>query len=403
MPGPEDLKLERVAISDLHPDPANARHHSNKNLRSIEGSLKRFGQQAPIVVDEHGVVVAGNGRLVAAEKLGWTHLWVIRTTLGEVDRVAYALADNRTSELATWDPEALAVHLGALQDVDFDLGEIGWDEKDLKLALPGDPLEDDEIPDPPAEPETKPGDLIILGRHRLKCGDSTSADDVADALGGAEPFLMVTDPPYGVEYDPGWRVEAEKKGYLKGERKNARSGQVSNDDRADWRDAWSLFPGMVAYVWHAAVNAPTVHDSLTACAFEIRSQIIWRKQAAAISRSHYHWGHEPCWYSVRKGATAKWAGDRKQSTIWDAARPGAQFEDKTPHGTQKPVEIMARPIRNHGGPEDHVYDPFLGSGTTLIAAEKLGRRCFGLEIFPAYCDVIVQRWEKATGQKAERP
>ena len=398
MPGPEDLKLERVAISDLHPDPSNARHHSNKNLRSIEGSLKRFGQQAPIVVDEHGVVVAGNGRLVAAEKLGWTHLWVIRTTLGEVDRVAYALADNRTSELATWDPEALAVHLGALQDVDFDLGEIGFDDIDLRKLLPDDPLEDDEVPALPAEPETKPGDLIILGRHRLKCGDSTSADDVADALGGAEPFLMVTDPPYGFNYDPEWRHGANGA---------SRTGKVEADDRADWSEAWALFPGRVAYVWHGALHATLVARSLVDSGFDLRGQIIWRKPYAQMSRGHYHWQHEPCWYGVKKGSTARWEGDRKQSTIWEATSPNDSYsrakEDSTNHGTQKPLEIMARPIRNHGDAEDHVYDPFLGSGTTLIAAEKLGRRCFGLEIFPAYCDVIVQRWEKATGQKAERP
>jgi len=210
--------------------------------------------------------------------------------------------------------------------------------------------------------------------------------------------LMVTDPPYGVEYDADWRARAAASGALKcyGKPEKFAVGKVSNDDRADWREAWALFPGDVAYVWHAGVASPVVADSLSACGFERRALIVWAKNSMVIGRGDYHHQHEPCWYCVRKGATGRRTDDRKQTTLWQIDKPQ---KSETGHSTQKPVECMARPIRNHDAPE--VYDPFLGSGTTLIAAEQLGRRCFGLEISPAYCDVIVARWENLTGKKAK--
>jgi DNA modification methylase len=394
MPVPEDLKLERVAISDLHPDPSNARHHSNKNLRSIEGSLKRFGQQAPIVVDEHGIVVAGNGRLVAAEKLGWTHLWVIRTTLGEVDRVAYALADNRTSELATWDPEALAVHLGALQDVDFDLGEIGFDDIDLRKLLPDDPIEDDEVPEPPAEPETKPGDLIILGRHRLKCGDSTSADDVADALGGVDHCsVCFTDPPYSVDYG---RSQS-----LRGGKKTAHDAYTEGRDPAPVLRFLALVPSSVLVMSYPVdKHFFALADAMRDAGWELRRELVWNKNVFSFWPSaKYQQKHEPILVCARKGAALGGNVPANETTVQDYAKPAAHDM----HPTAKPIEMWAKLLGYHSNPGDAVFEPFSGSGTTLIAAEKLGRRCFGLEISPAYCDVIVQRWEKATGQKAERP
>ena len=174
-------------------------------------------------------------------------------------------------------------------------------------------------------------------------------------------------------------------------------------NRASWTAAWKLFEGDVAYVWHASLFSATVLADLQAAGFDHRCHLIWRKQQFAISRGHYHWQHEPCWYAVRKGKTARWVGDRKQSTVWDVDNLlRASDEEKTGHGTQKPVECMARPIRNHGAEGDVVYDPFVGSGTTLVAAEQLGRRCVALELDPAYCDVAVSRWEKLTGETAER-
>ena len=200
---------------------------------------------------------------------------------------------------------------------------------------------------------------------------------------------MVCDPPYGVSYDPAWRNDA-------GVSTTERTGKVLNDDRVDWTEAWRLFPGDVAYVWHAGRYCAEVAASLERADFEIRSQIIWSKSRFALSRGHYHWQHEPAWYAVRRGATAHWGGDRTQSTLWEIGlTDDGQW---TPHGTQKPVECMARPMRNHDAPS--VYEPFSGSGTSLIAAEQHRRKCFAMELAPGYVDVALRRWEKATGKQA---
>lgn len=244
---------------------------------------------------------------------------------------------------------------------------------------------------------TQPGDVWLMGRHRLACGDATDPAIVALALDGALPHLMVTDPPYGVNYDPAWRskiVDAAS-----GRRKSVGAiGTVANDDNADWRLAWALFPGDVAYVWHGALHGDVVRASLEAVRFVIRSQIIWDKGRLIISRGHYHWRHEPCWYAVRKGRTARWAGDRKQMTVWQI--PHRRSE--TGHGTQKPLLAMQRPMENHTRIGDAVYDPFVGSGTTIIAAEMIGRVCLAIEIDPVYVDVAVKRWEAHTGCRAVR-
>lgn len=235
-----------------------------------------------------------------------------------------------------------------------------------------------------------PGSVWRLGPHVLVCGDATNPQHVALALDGQQPNLMATDPPYGVSYEPDWREVIGKAGRA--------TGRVLNDDRADWREAWALFPGNVAYVWHGALNGSEVAASLAAVGFKIRSQIIWDKGRLIISRGHYHWRHEPCWYAVRKGKTATWAGDRKQMTVW--LIPHRRSE--TGHGTQKPVEAMRRPILNHTRPGERVYDPFVGSGTTIIAAEETGRICHAIELNPDYVAMAISRWEQATGRRAER-
>ena len=248
---------------------------------------------------------------------------------------------------------------------------------------------EDDVPEAPETPISRPGDLWVLGKHRLLCGDATVATDVERLLGDVKPLLMVTDPPYGVEYDPGWRNKA-------GAAATKRTGKVLNDDRADWREAWALFPGDVAYVWHGALHATTVADSLEASGFNIRSQIIWAKDRLVLSRGDYHWQHEPCLYAVKKTGKGHWAGDRKQTTLWQIANKDQDAE--TVHGTQKPVECMRRPILNNSSPGQAVYEPFMGSGTTLIAAETTGRVCYGIELNPAYVDVAVERWQQFTGK-----
>jgi len=402
------MKVVGEQIKDLHLDPSNVRSHDQRNVDAVKASLQRFGQQKPIVCNTKGVVVAGNATVQAAKELGWEALKVTHTSLEGAEAIAYAIADNRTAELAEWDDESLARTLEALKnDESIDELVTGFSAEEIEELLgrtDTSEIEEDEVPEVPDDPVTKPGDLIVLGEHRLFCGDSTHAHNVNVLLAGEKPFLMVTDPPYGVEYDPNWRAEAAEKGQIRwGIR---RDGKVENDERCDWSEALSLFPGEVAYVWHGGRFAGEVAKSLCDLDFQIRTQIIWRKQHFAISRGHYHWQHEPCWYAVKKGATAKWCGDRTQSTIWEITaeicHQAGKSDQNTKHGTQKPLECMARPIRNHGDKDDLVYDPFLGSGTTIIAAEKLGRKCYGLELSPAYCDVIVKRWENLTGKQSER-
>lgn len=208
-------------------------------------------------------------------------------------------------------------------------------------------------------------------------------------LDGVKPHLLASDPPYSVGYDPAWRNET-------GGAKTNRIGKVMNDHRADWREAWALFPGDVAYVWHGALHAGTVAESLVSCGFEIRAQIVWAKERLVLSRGHYHWRHEPCWYAVR--CKGHWTGDRKQSTLWSI--PSRDQDAETVHGTQKPVECMRRPILNNSSPGQVVYEPFSGSGTTIVAAETTGRACFAMELDPAYVDVAVRRWEAFTGKMA---
>lgn len=204
---------------------------------------------------------------------------------------------------------------------------------------------------------------------------------------------MVTDPPYGVEYDPDWRNRTLSKGKPIGARA---TGKVLNDDNADWREVWALFPGDVGYVWHAGSRGHIVAESLMAGDFEVRAQIIWAKNSHNISRGHYHPQHEPCFYAVRKGKTGHWGGDRSQTTLWKINKETCD----TGHGTQKPVECMRRPIENNSSPGQAIYEPFSGSGTTIIAAETTGRKCFAIELNPAYVDVAVKRWQNFTGQQA---
>jgi DNA modification methylase len=311
----------------------------------------------------------------------------------QAQKRAYVIADNKLTDNAGWDDALLKLEVADLASMGFDLPLIGFSEQELARLTGSNPglTDPDEVPEPPLVPVAQRGDTWRLGRHRLVCGDATNTADVRQALAGVEPSLMVTDPPYGVDYDPEWRKRA-------GVNLNpGKLGHVENDDRADWREAWALFPGDVAYCWHAGRHASTVEASLEAAGFEIRAQIIWAKDRFALSRGDYHWQHEPCWYAVRKGRRGHWAADRSQTTLWHVR---AREDDGHGHGTQKPVECMRRPIENNSSPGQAVYDPFVGSGTTIIAAEMTARACHALEINPAYVDVAILRWQAFTGEKA---
>src|SRR6056297_1288482 len=391
--------IEMWPLTKLQPYANNAKAHGADQVAKIAASMAEFDWTVPCLVADDGELIAGHGRVLATTQLGLTEAPVIVLGhLTEAQRRAYRIADNKLTELGTWDEALLSVELNDLLAEDYDLSLIGFDDAELEALLAGevDPETaaregEDDVPEAPDTPISRPGDLWVLGKHRLLCGDATVATDVERLLGDVKPLLMVTDPPYGVEYDPSWRNEA-------GAAKTKRTGKVLNDDRADWREAWALFPGDVAYVWHGALHAATVAESLEAAGFTIRAQIIWAKERLVLSRGDYHWQHEPAWYAVKKTGTGQWAGDRKQTTLWQI--PSKDQDASTVHGTQKPVECMRRPILNNSSPGQAVYEPFMGSGTTLIAAEMSGRVSYGIELNPAYVDVAIQRWQKLTGAKA---
>ncbi len=397
------MKLDTIKereISSLLPYPGNARTHSQEQVAQIAASIKEFGFTNPILTDGDNGIIAGHGRLEAAKLLGMAEVPTIELAyLTPAQRKAYILADNKLALNAGWDIELLQAELEGLKELDFDLSLTGFGDNELAGLLDKtEGLTDpDDVPDVPESPITQLGDVWTLGRHRLVCGDCTDADVVDKCLDGVSPHLMVTDPPYGVEYDASWRNRASRAdGTPVGA---SATGEVVNDDRADWSEAWALFPGDVAYIWHAPNKGHVVAESLERNDFNIRAQIIWAKNNMVIGRGDYHPKHEACWYAVKKNKKGHYCGGRKQTTVWNIDKP---IKSETGHSTQKPVECMKRPIENNSSPGQVVYEPFSGSGTTIIAAETTARACYAIELNPAYVDVAVKRWEDFTGEKAER-
>lgn len=407
----EQFQITLRPVAELAPYAKNARTHSLEQIEQIKGLIRLVGFTNPVLVDEAGII-AGHGRQIAVSEMheagepvmGPGKRFAIPpgmipvidgTGMGATERRAYIIADNAVALNSDWDRALLSGELLALKALDFNLEAIGFDPSALIqfMAGPASDRDPEEVPDQPP-PVSQAGDVWQLGEHRLICGDSTDAATVAALLGDERPHLMVTDPPYGVNYDPEWRERAGDLGRW------ARAvGKVENDDRADWGAAWALFPGDVAYVWHAGNMAHTVADSLIVNGLEIRAQIIWNKSNMVISRGDYQPKHEPCWYAVRKGRRGHYVGGRKQTTVWDIDKPQ---KSETGHSTQKPVECMKRPVENNSKAGDAVYEPFSGSGTTIIACEMTQRRCFGIELSPAYVDLAVVRWQNFTGREAFR-
>lgn len=392
-----------MQISDLVAAPYNPRTITAEAMNGLKASIRELGDISGIVWNKTtGHLVCGHQRVEALKGEFGTGLKIeedsIVTPKGDrfaIRVVEWDEAKERLANVMANNPHVMgdftrdALDLVNDLNVEFpDLSEgmqLAELLSELKLEFPEakkgkrDP---DDVPPAPVKPITRPGDVWILGHHRLMCGDSTKKEDVDRVIGGGTPpLIMVTDPPYGVEYDPSWRAEA-------GVNKNKKKmGKVENDDRADWSSAWQLFQGDVAYVYHAGAKAAVVQASLEISGFEIRAQIIWAKDRMALSRGDYHWQHEPVWYAVREGKPGHRTDDRSQTTLWTIP---ARDDKGHGHGTQKPVECMMRPIRNHVC--EVVYDPFMGSGTTLIAAEQTGRKCYGIDIDPVYVDVAVRRW-----------
>lgn len=390
--------MTTIKLSSLKPNPDNPRFIRDEKFTKLKEKLKKrpeFLKYLPIIYDEDGMIISGNQRFEVLKALGYSEIpedWTRR---------ADDMTEEKLNELILWsnehegeyDFEVLANNFEAdvLEEAGIFIPDFNaMDDPDEGSESSGE-VEDDnyELQDiDTITTEIVLGDLIEIGKHRLICGDSREADVVAKLLEGETPALMITDPPYGVNYDASWRVKA---GVNKAHQKRA-EGKVKNDDIADWRETWSLMPATIVYIWHGGLHSRTVAESIEICDFQIRSQIIWAKPSLVMGRGHYHWQHEPCWYAVKKGSNGKWAGDRKQSTLWQIknmhATQGDVDDGKTVHSTQKPVECMARPMRNHEG---DIIDPFGGSGTTMVAAEKMERKCFMIELEPRYCQIIIDR------------
>lgn len=390
--------MEKWPVARLNPYEANPRKNDHV-VDQMAANIEQFGFRIPIVALSSGLVVDGHLRLKAALKLGLIEVPVVLADdLTDVQIKAFRLAANKAAELAEWDEESLISELRAIAEAGFELGPIGFDSEELShlfRTIDGG-TDPDEEEAPPENPVSLLGDIWLLGDHRIICGSSTDPETVKALLRDDVPLLMVTDPPYGTEYDADWRNHATRG--VKGKKVGGCAvGKVLNDDTADWSAAYALFPGDVAYVWHADIKAEIVSTGLAKSGFELRAQIIWSKNNIVIGRGDYQRKHEPCWYAVRKGKPGHYVGGRKQTTVWDIAKP---MRSETGHSTQKPIECMRIPIENNSKAGDHVYEPFSGSGTTIIAGEQTGRKVLAVELNPAYVDLAVTRWEKFTAKTA---
>jgi len=407
-----EQRIEVWPIDRLVEYPRNPRKNDGAVDRMC-GSIREFGFKIPCLVRSDGEVVDGHLRLKAARKLGITEIPVILCDEWTPAQVkAFRLMVNRSVTWADWDEDLLALELQEIQESDFDLSLTGFDPGEIDSLLA---LDDEEkanaAPPLPETPVSQSGDIWLLGPHRVLCGDATSAETVARLLGGRKPRLMVTDPPYGIELDSEWRDRAGLNGrgpaepsYMKNRTKGHTETAISGDTRADWSEAFELVPSLqVAYVWHASQFASEVLAGLLRIGFLHHQQIIWNKGRTVLTRTHYWYQHEPCTYVRKKNAP--WYGKAGQnSTIWDSPSPkfimGASDEPRFDHPTQKPIELMRKPILNHLRRGELVYDPFLGSGTTLAAADLTERICYGIELDPKYVDVVVERWQLLTEKNA---
>lgn len=408
------MLIENWPIDRPKDYPHNARKWTKQAIEKVAASIRAYGWRQPVVVDLNEVIVIGHLRRAAGKHIGLTEVPVhVARDLSPAQIRGLRLADNRTNQEASWDDELLGLELAELGELDFDLSLTGFDQHEIDRYLIDQDLEAraNTAPPLPENAVSAPGDLWLCGKHRILCGDATDAATVARLLGDRKPRLMVTDPPYGIELDSEWRDRAGLNGhgpaepsYMKKRTAGHTETTISGDTRADWSEAFALAPGLeAAYVWHASKFTREVLDGLLRIGFVHHQQIIWDKGRTVLTRTLYWFQHEPCWF-VRK-VKAPWYGKAgENSTIWNSPSPkfimGGSEEPKHDHPTQKPVELMRRPILNHLRRGELVYDPFLGSGTTLAAAELTGRVCYGMELDPKYADVIVERWQQLTGEQA---
>jgi DNA modification methylase len=428
------MKIEMWPLPDVKPYGSNPRKNENA-VDAVARSIEEFGFRVPIVVDGEGVIIAGHTRLKAAEKLGLgkVPVHVARDLTPEQVR-ALRIADNKLHELSSWDIDLLPIELGELKALDFDLSLLGFGELELDRLLNAggnagltDP---DEVPAPPDEAVTKPGDLWILGRHRLLCGDSGSVADLDRLLDGQPVHLANTDPPYNVKVEPrsnnaiaaglssfqathhqsmdvarhpGKAKPTQKK--LRAKDRPLANDFVTDDEFDRLLAAWFgniarvLIPGGGFYIWGGYANCANYPPVLKACALYFSQAVIWVKEHPVLTRKDFMGNHEWCFYGWREGAAHRFFGPANVPDTWSIKKvnPNAMV-----HLTEKPVELAARAIQYSSQPGENVLDLFGGSGSTMIACEQQGRRGFLMELDPLYCDIIVQRWEKFTGKNAER-
>jgi DNA modification methylase len=403
---PPGLAVEVVPIDAVSPDPSNVRRHPERNLDAIKASLRRFGQVKPIVVDPKGIIRAGNGTHAAAQALGWREIAVVRTRLDGVEATAYAIADNRTADLAAWDDAALAATLRALQSDGVDMPSVGFtdDEVDALIEglgtamLGGEQAEDpgpeiDRAEELLAKWQVKPGDLWRIGGHRLLCGDSTKPEDVARVMGGERFALIVTDPPYGVDFKRGQFITDPKR-IGKGA-----PASIDGDHRKDEEQRAFIAASFAAWRPHADGPASVYmfaaslkegcfsYFGMMDAGIHVQSQLIWNKNVHALGQADYHWKHEPCWYGwYEADGPHRWYGERDKFTVLDCARVPA-----TLHPNEKPSALVEDFLENSSLRGDIVAEPFGGSGTTLAACEAKGRLCRAVEIDPKFVAVILER------------
>ncbi len=408
-PVPPRLVVVDALVSELKLHARNPRRISESRLAQLKRTLAAHPDlldARPVIALADGTVIAGNMRLRAARELGLETIATVYADLDEVRAAQWMFLDNRS--FGEDDDDLAGELLAELVERGGELDLTGFERPEtdalLRRLAQRDKDPDEVVPPSAGEPRSKVGEVYELGAHRLMCGDATSALHVEQLRGGEAPALIATDPPYGVELDNAWRDRAGLNAGATPRTEGHATTRLAGDTRADWSAAFELVPScVVIYVWHASRHASTVEGGLERIGFDVKQQIIWDKGRFALSRQHYNWRHEPCWYAKRRNATTPWFGPANQSTVWQAGSPkmpGAQLggpaDAKVDHPTQKPVALFTRPIENHLQPGELVYDPFGGSGTTLIAAEQTGRRCLMMELDPVFCDLIRARYASFT-------
>lgn len=386
-------RYEDVEIEKLKPYKNNARTHSDEQIEKIAKSMKEFGFINPILVDGNLNVIAGHGRILGAKKLGMKEVpCLFIEDLTEEQKRAYIIADNRLAEDAGWDKELLKIELEDLKNMNFDITLTGFELEDFDFSMDETEVIEDEFDETvPEEPTSKKGEIYKLGKHFLMCGDSTDINDVEKLMNGVKADMLLTDPPYNVDYEGGTGLTIQND--------NMDDETFREFLRVSFFNANSVMKeGAVFYIWHADSEGYNFRGACHDIGWKVRQCLIWCKNTLVMGRQDYHWKHEPCLYGWKEGASHLWASDRKQTTVLEFDRPSVSKE----HPTMKPVGLFDYLIKNNTKKDDIVLDLFAGSGTSIIACEQNGRIAYSMELDPKYVDVIISRWEKLTGQQAER-